>query len=102
MLDSAGFSSAVAAGEEDGLERFQEAQFDLVICSIGMLEAISHIRQIAPQLPILAMSDGSESEDIELAQAMGVTHSIAKPFSREDLLSTIRACVVKTTSDLLS
>ena len=103
MLDAAGFSATVTASGKDGLDRFQKEQFDLVICDIVMLETITHIRQIAPQLPILAISGGSIADkDIELAQAMGVTHTIARPFSREDLLSTIRVCVIETTSDLLS
>jgi CheY-like chemotaxis protein len=116
MLESAGFTVAVAGNGADALNQFQREKFDLVICDVRMprkdgLEAIARIRRLAPDLPIVAMASGDtgaraaadlavENDPLSLARISGATRTIFKPFSRDELLSVMRACIVEKVTKL--
>lgn len=109
-----GFDVSVAADGQDGVEQFRQERFDLVISDIVMprkdgLQAIREIREMSPDIPIVAMSGGTHfsaggcgqqitSYTLSVAEELGATRTISKPFSRENLRSVIRESVAEAGS----
>jgi CheY-like chemotaxis protein len=97
VLEDIGHSVAEAGTGTEGLERFQEGKYDLVICDIIMpdkegIETIVEIRQIVPDQKIVAISGGGriKKEDyLAVAAAVGATHTISKPFDAETLTEMV-------------
>jgi two-component system, chemotaxis family, chemotaxis protein CheY len=113
MLESAGFDVTLAIDGEDAVNQFREERFDLVISDIVMprkdgLQAIRELREMTPDIPIVAMSGvthfssgmcGQEtSYALTFAEVFGATRTISKPFSRDDLLTVIRESMSETAS----
>ncbi|HIJ89986.1 MAG: response regulator [Desulfobulbaceae bacterium] len=97
VLTRAGYE-VITAG--DGLVACQlcrSQDFDLVITDIIMpemdgIEMIQELRQRCPQVKIIAMSGGgrcSPQDYLEIAGVLGVSATIAKPFSNKDFLATV-------------
>jgi CheY-like chemotaxis protein len=109
MLESAGHNVAVAFDGVDGLRQFWRRSFDLVISDIVMprkdgLETVRELRQITSDVPIIVMSGGLQpanrgrsQRDIDdllyVAEDLGATRTISKPFSRTDLLAVVGECL---------
>jgi CheY-like chemotaxis protein len=97
VLEDIGHTVAEAGTGTEGLERFQDGTYDLVICDIIMpdkegIETIVEIRQIEPDQRIVAISGGGriKKEDyLAVAAAVGATHTISKPFDAETLTEMV-------------
>ena len=97
VLEDIGHTVREAGTGTEGLERFQEGKYDLVICDIIMpdkegIETIVEIRQIEPDQRIVAISGGGriKKEDyLAVAAAVGATHTISKPFDAETLTEMV-------------
>jgi CheY-like chemotaxis protein len=114
MLESAGFDVSVATDGEDGINQFRQERFDLVISDIVMprkdgLQTIRELREMTPDIPIVAMSGGTHfssggcgqdatSYALSVAELVGATRTISKPFSRDNLLMVIRESMSETGS----
>jgi CheY-like chemotaxis protein len=117
MLESFGFDVSVAGDGDEGLRHFRQEPFDLVISDIIMpkkdgFETVRALREITDDVPIIVMSGGSRiagdeiarqatRDALELAEILGATRTISKPFSPDDLLRVIRECLVETGTKLL-
>lgn len=84
-----------ASDGREGLLRFGEAAVDLVITDIVMpdkegIETIMELRQLAPGIPIIAMS-GSGDSDLYLGMAarLGAAFTLSKPCSAERLIEVV-------------
>ena len=84
----------------DGAEAVQqvlEGDYDVVLTDLNMpgmngMEVISTLRDIAPGLPVVAMSGGGllpKSLLLANATLLGACETIEKPFKREELVATI-------------
>ncbi len=81
----------------EGLAKYPADGVDLVITDIVMpgkegIELIVELRQLHPQLKILAMSGGGRigSKDyLRIAKFLGASVVLAKPFSSAELLAAI-------------
>ena len=97
VLEDIGHTVAEAGTGTEGLERFQDGKYDLVICDIIMpdkegIETIVEIRQIEPDQRIVAISGGGriKKEDyLAVAAAVGATHTISKAFDAETLTEMV-------------
>lgn len=112
ILDHEGYSVAVAADGDAGLDLLRSDAFDLVIVDIfmpgrGGLETISEIRQTSPNLPVIATSGaaaragapGSANDVLGKAVQRGAACVIHKPFRPRDLLQAIERCLAGGTGD---
>ena len=90
--------SVVCAGDgNEALKLFSQQTFDVVITDLVMpdkegFEVIMEIRKLSPSIKIIAMTGGgfaSASSYLSIAQAFGVNKTLAKPFSRDELLHAI-------------
>lgn len=87
---------AVASGHE-ALEKLARFSADVAITDIIMpdkegIEIILELRRRHPKLPIIAISGGGRGgavEYLEMAQKLGATRTLAKPFKSAALLKLV-------------
>jgi DNA-binding NtrC family response regulator len=104
ILASQNFETVLAFRAHSGIHALELSSFDIVIVDIFMpgmdgLDTIEKIKQQAPNIPIVAMTGFRfrASMDI-LGQAIqrGATSSVRKPFTPQQLTSTINASLLKS------
>lgn len=99
MLQADNHRVAQAGDGEEGLRQVAQSSPDLVITDILMpkvdgIEFVVELRRCGKNIPVIAISGGRRSITAEFnldsASLMGVNDTLPKPFSREDLRSSIR------------
>lgn len=106
ILVRAGYSVAEAPDGRKGLRAFRSAPVELVICDLIMpdqegLETISVLRREFPSLKIIAISGGARVTGYDFlpaATGLGANLSIAKPFTREQILEAVESLIGKARS----
>ena len=101
LLEEAGYSVAEASDGEEGLEACSDANYDLVITDMLMprrdgVELIRALKSRQSKTPILAISGGGRVPGdlcLALAGNLGAAATLAKPFSRDDLLAAVSTCL---------
>jgi len=94
-LSGAGYEVVTAESGEDGLRRFGEGGFDLVLLDMKMpgidgMEVLRHIKKSAPQAIVIMMTAyGTISSAVE-AMKLGAVDYLAKPFTPEEIRVTVR------------
>src|SRR6185436_8020878 len=92
----------VAKNGAEGLEMMARRSVDLLITDLLMpekdgIETIREIRRANAALPILAISGGGKfgarSDLLRMAQKLGATATLRKPFSRDDLIAAVGQCL---------
>ena len=83
-----------ACNGAEALEKMAAHQPDIVISDIRMpemngLDATRIIKEVASDVPIIALSAYAFEEDISAAKAAGCDDFLAKPFQIEELIDTI-------------
>jgi CheY-like chemotaxis protein len=94
----AGYEVHAAVDGEIGLKRFRSAAPNLVLTDILMpnregLETIMAMREVRPDVKIIAMSGGGRIgpyEFLNLAHHLGADAVLAKPFRLGDLLTLVQ------------
>ena len=94
-----GFNVLTAIDGIEGLKLFNENQVDLVITDIIMprkegVEAIFEMKEICPDIKIIAMSGGGRNQPgsyLGIARNAGANCTFEKPFKTSDLVKTIYA-----------
>lgn len=97
MLKYLGHDVCEADNGVTGVSKFQEQVPDLVITDIIMpdkegIETISEIKQLNPDMKIIAMSGGGRIKNtdfLKLASTIGATVTLSKPFDDEELAEAI-------------
>jgi DNA-binding response OmpR family regulator len=87
-------SFTTASDGVDGLNKFLNNKFDLIISDISMpkmsgLEMIAEIKKISKDIPIILLSAYSDKDKLLQAIDIGVTKYLIKPIDPEELLETI-------------
>lgn len=101
LLEGEGYGVTIAADGRHGLDEFRRRAPDLVIADIVMpevegIETIRQMRELAPTLPILAISGGGRGTPLDylrMAQRLGATEVLAKPFEAEELVGIVARCL---------
>lgn len=100
-LTKEGFVVATASDGEDGLAKFMQGSFDLVILDIMMpkidgLEVVRLIREKSA-VPILMMSAKDTDVDKAIGLGLGADDYICKPFSMIELSARVKAGIRRST-----
>ena len=97
MLKDAGYTAEIVRNGQDCLQILEKADFDLVLMDMQMpvmdgYQATRSIRRISKwqDLPIIALTAHAIKGDAEKCLEAGCNAYLAKPFTREQLLSIIR------------
>ncbi len=96
-LGKVGHRVTLAAEGNAGLAALKTNAFDLVITDLIMpgkegIETIIELHHVAPQLKIIAISGGGQGKAINylaMAGRLGANRTLAKPFSLEQLTTTV-------------
>ncbi len=100
ILSFEGYKIDEAADGEEGLKRFTEKVFDLVLCDIKMpkidgIEFLEKARVINPDIPIIMISGHGNIETAVEAVKKGAYDYISKPPDLNRLLITLRNATEK-------
>ena len=101
ILETAGHDVVEAKNGGQGLAYQNADSFDIVVTDIIMpekegVETIIEMKRDFPDLPIIAISGGGRTRNLdflEIAKQYGADSVLAKPFSEEELLSAVDACL---------
>jgi len=96
ILEREGLEVEVASDGQEGINRFKEMPFDLIISDIMMpakegVETIMEIKTAAPDVKFIAISGGGwqvTEIDFDMARKLGAL-TLTKPVSRSQLLCAI-------------
>lgn len=99
MLQKLGVSVTLAENGQQAVEQFQSEAFDLVLmdCQMPVLDgyqASGQIRQLEAaqqrkRLPIVALTANAMASDLAKCQAAGMDDLVAKPYTSEQLITTL-------------
>jgi len=100
-MESKGHSVVTAGNGAEGLKRFGERAFDVVITDIIMpdtegIETIREMKRRKPDAKIIAMSGGGRTgagEFLKMARNLGATATLTKPIRLSDLFRTLNECL---------
>lgn len=103
MLKLEGYEVTIAANGREAIRLLDAGRFDLVITDLIMpekegIETIAEIRRTHASLPILAISGGGRigpSDYLETARYLGADATLAKPFARQELLTTVDSLLTR-------
>lgn len=98
ILDRAGFQVEEAVNGVEGLKLYRKQPADLVITDLIMpekegVETIMELRNQFPEARIIAISGGERvggRNYLPIAARLGARRTIAKPFSRQEILDAVR------------
>jgi DNA-binding NtrC family response regulator len=101
ILSFEGYKIDEAADGEEGLKKFKEKTFDLVLCDIKMpkldgIEFLQKAGEINPDVPIIMISGHGNIETAVEAVKKGAYDYISKPPDLNRLLITIRNAMDKS------
>jgi DNA-binding response OmpR family regulator len=107
LLEDNGFRVVTADNGVDGLRKFQQGNFDIVLTDIIMPEKegislIADLRRAEPDVKIIAMSGGSRLgnlDSISIAKKLGANAGLRKPFDDLHLVDTVRALLERSSTD---
>jgi two-component system, NtrC family, nitrogen regulation response regulator NtrX len=101
ILSYEGYKIEEASDGEEGLKKFRERAFDVVLCDIKMpkldgIEFLEKARETNPDVPVIMISGHGTIETAVEAVKKGAYDYIAKPPDLNRLLITIRNAMDKT------
>lgn len=102
ILETAGHEVIEARDGVEGLALQRAQRCDLVVTDIIMprkegVEMIIEMKQEQPGLKIVAISGGGRTRNLDflkLAKEFGADKVLAKPFSADELVATVRECLL--------
>jgi CheY-like chemotaxis protein len=101
VLVKGGHQVVLAADGGQGLRIWRERGADLVLLDIHMpdtdgIEVLVQLRGVAPRLPVIVMSGGDQTRDLDLlgdAQLLGASAVLRKPFTLDEIFGLVeRLC----------
>jgi CheY-like chemotaxis protein len=98
MLESQGHAVREACDGVQGLKAYREEAAQVVVLDMFMpekdgLETLRELRQIDPEVRVLAISGGGARQNVQILQPavrMGAAKALLKPFKLDDLLTALR------------
>lgn len=104
-LGNGGFQVVTASDGHEALALVKLMHFDLVITDLVMpgmerIETIAKLRALAPEIKIIAICEppGGSGDVLPLAQSLGVSAVLKKPFNRKNFIATVRECLRRTSA----
>jgi two-component system nitrogen regulation response regulator NtrX len=101
ILSYEGYKMEEAADGEEGLKKFREKEYDVILCDIKMpkmdgIEFLEKAKEANPDIPIIMISGHGTIETAVEAVKKGAYDYISKPPDLNRLLITIRNAMDKT------
>jgi len=100
ILVRGGYEVASVERVDDALETLDEQSFDLATCDLMLpgrngLDFLSSIQEkgLTPRLPVVVVSATSFQAELDQARQMGAAGILAKPFTPQQLLDTVKSVI---------
>jgi CheY-like chemotaxis protein len=97
LLQKAGYNTLTAKNGLEAIEVFRDRKddvslviLDLIMPEMGGKKCLEELFRINPDLKVLVASGYSAEAPVEEVMAMGARKFLAKPYSRRDLLESVR------------
>ncbi|WP_033541611.1 response regulator transcription factor [Planococcus sp. CAU13] len=95
-LNYEGYETAVAHSGSEGLIKFREQEWDLVLLDLMLpeihgLDVLKRIRAADDKLPVILLTAKNDVKDKVAGLDLGANDYVTKPFEIEELLARIRA-----------
>lgn len=105
MFSNLGHSTEVAETGLEGIAKFNQNTFDLVITDLGLLdisgfEVSQKIKEQNPEVPIIMITGWGANFDQEQLKKAGVDYILAKPFKLEQLTEVVEKVTAYKQSSL--
>ena len=89
------FESDIAHTGREGIEKFKEGKYDLILLDIMLpelngLEVLQEIRSSASYIPVILLTAKNDVKDKVAGLNLGANDYVTKPFEFEELLARIR------------
>jgi CheY-like chemotaxis protein len=99
----AGHEVLAAADGSAALKLYRQQPVDLVITDLVMpekegIETMMELRQLQPDLKIIAMSGGGYihcTDYLQIARRLGANRTLAKPFTAQELIEAVTSLLVE-------
>lgn len=97
ILSKDGWTVHTHADGETAVDRVREGAPDLLILDVMLpgrsgFDILRELREeAAPDLPILMLTARGQQRDRDMAEQLGATRFMTKPFSNSEVLETVRA-----------
>jgi two-component system KDP operon response regulator KdpE len=106
-LTALGFTVGEARTGEEGLERMQMTEYEVILLDINMagiggMETCRRLRRSFPRVPILMLTVREGEDDKVQALELGADDYITKPFHIRELIARLRAAVRRQRSPLIA
>jgi DNA-binding NtrC family response regulator len=103
VLEADGFKVLLVPSTDKALEAMKTEGFDLLLVDVKMPERdgiylMREVKEKWPDIPIIVMSGYDTAETIAEAAKVGAATFIAKPFTPDELLKTVRQVMEKEES----
>ncbi|NVM25383.1 MAG: response regulator [Desulfobacterales bacterium] len=103
VLEADGFQVLLVTSADKALAAIQDQEPALLLVDIKMPERdgmylMREVKEKWPDIPIIVMSGYHTAETVKEAVKMGATTFIAKPFTPDELLETLRQVIQKKES----
>jgi len=100
-LEQAGFRVTTAADGRDGLARFRDGRFALVVLDVMLpeLDGLEVCREIRREsrVPVLMLSARGDTVDVVVGLELGADDYVTKPFELAELVARMRAALRRGT-----
>ncbi|SYZ72473.1 putative FOG: CheY-like receiver [Candidatus Zixiibacteriota bacterium] len=99
VLTDSGFEVDTAADGKEGFEMVLANDYAMIFCDVHMpvmngLQAVSEIKAVRPDVPII-MTDSFPEREAEEAAQMGAICCLTKPFDLQELKKTVNRILKK-------
>jgi len=94
ILQGGGHTAEFATDPRDGLDRFKNGTFDIVITDLSMPEmpgwlVAEEIRRLNPSVPLILLTGWGGQLDPERLKANHIDSVLSKPINRADILNSV-------------
>ncbi len=100
VLQESGYTVITARNGEEGIARYLQNQVDLVLLDVSMpgiggIKCLHHIMSLSPEAKVIIISGYLSNGRISEAMTLGAKAFLTKPYSFEELQTTVRNVLEK-------